>query len=305
MPKDRIRSIMLDFMHIYSIAQVSRIFGVIACLSVGIVSADENDTYLTLWHRNFDTAPVNEILELALEKTQDLYPAISVKRSSPIEYHQAIASLKNADGKITVLSAASSPENDMQFYAIPFPVLKGLLGKRICLIRKGDQSRFNDIITAYDLRSNGIKICQGRDWPDTQILTRNGLLVTTSPAYQTLFKFLSDGQCDCILRGAQEIVPEYLARKSLFDIETSFLISYSEPGFFYVNKAHEELAARIELGLLRALDDGSYNRLFRQLMGKYIDDLDLKGRKVIRLTNPTPSPINAALEPIDSLWYSP
>lgn len=277
----------------------------VACLSAGSVSANDDDASLSLWHRNFDTAPVDKILELALDKTLDLYPPASVKRSPPIEYRKAIESLKSNDGEITILSAASSIENDAQFYAIPFPVLKGLLGTRLCLIRKGDQRRFNRVLTAHDFKSKNLNICQGKDWPDAKILARNGLPLVTSAKYQDLFTLLYEGQCDCFLRGAQEIVPEYLARESLLDIEASFAITYSEPGFFYVNRSNPTLAARIELGLLRALDEGSYDQLFEELMGEHIQFLDLPNRKEIRLVNPEPSPINEASQAIDNFWYSP
>ena len=276
--------------------------GCLLTFSRGILAADAS---LILWNRNFDTAPVDRVLELALEKTRDLYPPAEVKRSSPMEYAQAIASLRKADGRVTVLNAASSIENDSHLLAVHFPVLKGLLGYRMCLIRKGDQARFDDVVTAHDFQTRGLRVCQGGSWPDTAILKRNGLPLLTSDTYTEMFGELSRGHCDCFLRGAQEIIPEYQARHNAFDIESSFAIYYAEPGFFYVNKNHPELATRIELGLLRALDDGSYAKLFQELMGTSLKQLDISHRKIIRLANPNASPINRSTQSVGSLWYKP
>lgn len=281
------------------------LLGLIGCLLACSPPVFADRAPLILWNRNFDTAPVDRILRLALRETRDLYPPVVVKRSAPIEYADAIASLRKADGRITVLSAASSAENDSRFLTIRFPVLKGLLGYRLCLIRKGEQARFDNIVTAHDFRAKGLRICQGSKWPDTAILRRNGLPLVTSDSYAAMFDQLSQGRCDCFLRGAQEIVPEYRARRDRFDIESSLLVYYAEPGFFYVNKNNPKLATRIELGLLRALDDGAYKQLFQQLMGGYLRQLKLSHRKIIRLANPHPSPINTALQPIESLWYTP
>ncbi|MFT6423328.1 MAG: hypothetical protein ACJA2K_002079, partial [Thalassolituus sp.] len=240
-----------------------------------LTNGDSAELVITLWQRNFDTAPVNEILELAFKKTEDLYPPVRLQRSTPMEYPDAISSIANR-GAIDVISAASSKTNDSELYPIAFPVLKGLLGHRVCLIRKGEQARFDGLMTGYDFTEQKINICQGEYWPDTEVLQRNGLPVVTSKAYLPIFDMLQEGECDCFLRGAQEIIPEYQSRKAQVDIEQSFLVQYPQPGFFYVNRDNKLLAMRIELGLLRALDDGSYEELFNKLMSPQLDQLNLK-----------------------------
>ena len=257
---------------------------------------------ITLWERNFDTAPVNEILELAFKKTEDLYPPVRLQRSAPMEYPDAISSIANR-GAIDVISAASSRTNDTELYPIAFPVLKGLLGHRICLIRKGEQARFDGLVTGYDFTEKKINICQGEYWPDTEVLQRNGLPVVTSKAYLPIFDMLQEGECDCFLRGAQEIIPEYQSRKAQVDIEQSFLVQYPQPGFFYVNRDNKLLAMRIELGLLRALDDGSYEELFNKLMSPQLDQLNLKSRTSIRLNIPDMSETNLSIQRASGLWY--
>lgn len=267
-----------------------------------LTNGDSAELVITLWERNFDTAPVNEILELAFKKTEDLYPPVRLQRSAPMEYPDAISSIANR-GAIDVISAASSRTNDTELYPIAFPVLKGLLGHRVCLIRKGEQARFDGLMTGYDFTEQKINICQGEYWPDTEVLQRNGLPVVTSKAYLPIFDMLQTGECDCFLRGAQEIIPEYQSRKAQVDIEQSFLVQYPQPGFFYVNRDNKLLAMRIELGLLRALDDGSYEELFNKLMSPQLDQLNLKSRTSIRLNIPDMSETNLSIQRASGLWY--
>jgi hypothetical protein len=267
-----------------------------------LTNGDSAELVITLWERNFDTAPVNEILELAFKKTEDLYPPVRLQRSAPMEYPDAISSIANR-GAIDVISAASSRTNDTELYPIAFPVLKGLLGHRVCLIRKGEQARFDGLMTGYDFTEKKINICQRDYWPDTEVLQRNGLPVVTSKAYLPIFDMLQTGECDCFLRGAQEIIPEYQSRKAQVDIEQSFLVQYPQPGFFYVNRDNKLLAMRIELGLLRALDDGSYEELFNKLMSPQLDQLNLKSRTSIRLNIPDMSETNLSIQRASGLWY--
>ncbi|MFA7554010.1 MAG: hypothetical protein WCY88_07150 [Spongiibacteraceae bacterium] len=273
----------------------------VCCGLAPAVQADNHIIYL--WNRNFDTAPVNQLLELALSKTLDLYPAVEVRRSAAMEQEQAFQLLLDGSNGLDVVSGGSSQERDSQYLAIKFPVLKGLLGHRVCLIRKGEQSLFDGILTAYDFRQKNLQVCQGSTWPDTHILQRNGFPVVVSTQYSALFTMLSNKQCDCFLRGAQEIIPEYLAHKDQFDIEKNMLVRYALPGLFYLNKRDAALAARIELGLLRALDDGSYDAFFEAVMRQSLDTLKLNQRTVLQLNSPDVSAVTIQLQSMKKLWY--
>ncbi len=282
---------------------VARMLLAVALSFVLPVPVSADDTVI-LWHRNFDTAPVDQIVALALKKTEDLYGAATLRRSDPFGPQQALQKLLVGD-RLDVVSMATSAERDGQFHTLHFPVFQGLLGHRLCLIRKGTQNQFDAVKTGFDLMQNTIRFCQSEFWPDTEVLRRNGLSVVTSSSYESLFNLLIEGQCDCFLRGAQEIVPEYQQYQQDFEIEKNLVIHYFQPGVIYVNKNNPELAVRLELGLLRAWDDGSYQRLFEQLMGDNLNLLQLSHRHYVPLINPKPSKPAQIIEQLDPLWSIP
>lgn len=284
--------------------QLKRIRPLLAASLLSLPVAAEPQT-LSLWNRNFDTAPVNEVLELALKKTEDLYPPLTIQRTPPMEYQQALQALLAGTGEPAVFSAAASAILENELVTVRFPVLKGLLGNRICLIRKGEQARFSPVQTAFDMSQQKLSVCQGSNWPDTDVLQRNGFTVKTAGEYQTLFSMLEKGECDCFLRGALEIMPESEAYKDRFEIEKHLLFRYPQPGYFYLNRHDQELAVRIELGLWRALDDGSFNTLFNRLSSRWEKSLQLRQRTVIPLNNPNLSAPSKQLGDIKELWYQP
>ena len=257
---------------------------------------------VVLWNRNYDTAPVDKILELALAKTRDLYPEVTVVRSEPMEQNEALRELRPG-GRLDVMSTAANEATADTAISIRFPVLRGLLGVRVCLIRKGDQERFSSIATPYDFVSEPLKICQGAHWPDVDVLRRNGFHTVTRERYRDLFTGLLTGDCDCILRGAQEIVPEWEARQTILDIEERLLFRYLQPGFFHVSRSNPKLAARIELGLLRALDDGSFQEFVDSLLGDAVARLELGDRLAFELVNPNLSQRTRSLQAQKRLWH--
>ncbi len=273
-------------------------------LLIFTISCYSEEHSVVLWNRNFDTAPVDQFLALAFRKTEDLYPPVSIVRSASMEQDQAIAALLDGNS-LDIMSAASSVVHDEQFITLRFPILKGLLGHRLCLIRSGEQSFFDQIRTAYDFVEAKLTICQGLHWPDTAVLQRNGLPVVTSSEYQELFVMLQDGRCDCFLRGAQEIGPELQAHQPLLTLEENLVIRYSQPGVIYVRKDKPELATRLELGLLRALEDGSYEALFERLLGESLAQLHMDKRYQILLNNPAQSSVLRDINGIRDFDFQP
>lgn len=197
------------------------------------------------------------LLQLALEKTLVEYgPAkIEIMQFNPSQ-GRALEELLD-DDTINVDWAGTSIMREESLRPIRIPLIGGLLGYRIPLIRKDSRQSFSRIKTLQDLRS--VLVIQGAHWPDSDILEAAGLQVYRVPTFQLMFNMLQEGRVDCFLRGVNEIYAEYAAlgnnRLTIFD---SLIVHYPLPMYFFTSRKNEALAGRIEKGLLMAIDDGSF-----------------------------------------------
>ena len=200
-----------------------------------------------------------------------------------------------------------SPPQDLyekNMRVIRIPILKGLLGYRIFLIRKKDQAKFSSIKTIEDLRK--YTVGQGKNWADVKVYEHNNIKVVKGNRYEHLFGMLARGRFDYFARGINEVFPEFQAKKNHFPImhvEESILLYYPYPVFIYVHITNERLAERIEQGLGLMIEDGSFDKLFFKYHSSMIEKANLKGRKVFRIENPfipESTPLNR-----NELWYDP
>lgn len=189
-------------------------------------------------------------------------------------------------------------EADLQ--AIYVPIQKGLMGYRISLIRTGEQARFNGIKTIDDLK--GFRLGQGFSWPDSLILRENQLLVVNANT-EHLYSMLQKQRIDLFPRSFTEAWRESAAFNDLA-VESSFVISYLSPMYFFVNKQQQNLAKRLEIGLIAGLKNGQFDRLFykhRAPAQNFIDS-ELAKRTHIKLVNPQLSAKSLQLRDNPLFW---
>lgn len=103
----------------------------------------------------------------------------------------------------------SYSENTQQ---IKIPALAGLLGYRLLLVKKKDVDLFDQVETVEELRE--FKACQGHDWPDSDVLEKNGLTVIRVEDFDAMLRMLEAGKCDYFPRGLHEskMEMEYIGR---------------------------------------------------------------------------------------------
>ena len=226
------------------------------------------------------------MLELALEKTSDqgdwtLQPADQVMPQS-----LALQRLSNNDG-IDVVWSMTSIEREKQNRAIRIPLMKGLMGYRLLIIRTEDQQWFRRLQTIDELRE--LRAGQGHDWPDTEILRANGLAVEGEEEYDSLFSLLQQGRFDYLPRAINEPWEELAARPNMdLMVEQGLLLYYPTAEYFFVSRQNTALAARLEKGLRLAIEDGSFDKLFREhpINANAFGKANLLRRRIIRLDNP-------------------
>lgn len=226
---------------------------------------------------------VLSVLKLALEKSGQPYQL----RQSDLEMVQsrAIIEIKNNSGKVDVLWSMTTPEREAELLPIRIPIDRGLIGWRLALVKSSMREQFAKVNSLGDLAP--FIAGQMHDWPDTAILRHNGLKVLTSSIYEGLFNQLSKDRIDYFPRSVIEIQNELASHRDLeLAIEPHLIIKYPTAFYFFVSRKRPELGRDLEVGLEKALADGSFEQVFKQHFGKLVNELGLAKRKVLELENP-------------------
>lgn len=201
-----------------------------------------------------------------------------------------------ATGKLDILWTATDAELEETLLPIRIPLYKGLLGHRIFIVRKGDQSRFDRVRSFDDLKQ--FKFGQGTTWADTKILEANGLNVVKTMKYEGLFFMLDGERFDAYPRGVQEPWQELITYAKLpLAVENKIMLVYQMPFYLFTGKDNKKLAADLEKGFNIAIADGGFDEIFYNspVVQSVADNAGIDSRMIFRLKNPNLSketPVN-------------
>ena len=207
-------------------------------------------------------------------------------------------------GNLDLMWVSTSNESEEEYTPVRIPLLKGLLGYRLLIIREGEQSRYDNVRTLQDLQK--FTFGQGRTWADASILEANGLPLVKVTKMDSLFYMLDGARFDAFPRGASEPFEEVKKYSQLnLTIEKNLLLAYKMPFYIFVAKGNKKLAQDIELGLNRAIASGEFEEIFLQnpTVIDVIEKANLSNRRIIYLDNPQ-LPKATPLER-DELWIDP
>lgn len=206
-----------------------------------------------------------------------------------------------AEGKLHVVAGSLKQERVERFNAVPFPLLKGLLGWRINLVNAANQDALQGVQSIADLRT--LTAGSRYVWSDTEILKANNLRVLNSESANALYKMLEKNRFDYFPRSALRIEEDFEKNKQLsIVIDKHILLRYPHAYVYYVNN-WPQLAKDIEVGLKRAMKDGSLDQIFSKYYGKQVNKLTRQSRTFIELENPQ-FPLPALLAE-DNYWLKP
>ena len=232
---------------------------------------------------------VLEVLKLAIQKSG--YGQNYSYEAYREELTEArMMSLLN-DGTLNIMWAGTQPKYENQLHPIRIPILKGMLGHRIFIIRQGDQARFDSINSLSELQQ--IPLGQGRFWGDTVILKNAGMKVVAPVKYVSLFPMLEGGRFDFFPRAVHEPWSEVAAWSELpLTVEKNILLIYPFAMYFFVSHENKKFGRIVEDGFLAAVVDGSFDEMFfnHPMIKDALGKANLKNRKIFRLQNPTMSP---------------
>lgn len=239
-----------------------------------------------------------KLLALALDKSGREFQLQPVS-FSPVLEARSLMSIKK--GLYDLHWMHTNPKRESQLHPIRIPLFKGLIGWRLLLIKAGDE-RFAGVKGLSDLKA--FQAVQGHDWPDSDILEHNGLPLVRTASWKGMFKMLAAGRVDYFPRSVFEIWGELArASRASLEVDKHLALVYPSAYYFFVHPKRLELAEAIELGLNRALEDGSFQRLFERHFRADIDRAALDERRIIRLGNPLLNPKTPLERP--ELWFQP
>jgi hypothetical protein len=239
------------------------------------------------------------ILALALQKAPGAYAL--EEWGGRMERGRSMQEVMHGNN-LHVLWAVTTRERERQMLPIRIPLDKGLSGWRIALIMQQDSAKFAAVRQLGDLAA--FTAGQGYGWAEGPILRANGLRVVTGNSSESLHAMLGAGRFDYFPRALGEAVREsdqFAARGIV--AAPGFVLHMQSAVYFFVNNKNRALATAIEQGLRTALQDGSFDKLFRELNESSIARARLDQRRVIELVNPDLPPETPLAD--KTLWFTP
>ena len=279
-------------------------WSLVMAIALAAISICASGATATLKYNQAESDPngyyAEKMIKLALEHIDTKY-ALEIVPGSMTQVRM-VEDMMN--GSLDIIWAGTSKDLEEQLEPVRIPLYKGLLGHRFLIIRKGDQAMFDGINNLEDLKK--VKLGQGTAWVDTKILEANGLNIVKTMKYQNLFYMLDGGRFDAFPRAVFEPFSEVDKHPDLnLTVEKRLMLVYKMDFYLFVNKNNKKLARELELGLNRAIADGSFEKLF--LSAKSVQEAITKGDLKNRVVIPLANPFNSNETPIDraELWIDP
>lgn len=228
---------------------------------------------IVMWDKSFQRPEMLELIRLAADLTVDEYGPYQIESSIEMEEGRAFTQLaKGLDVNLAIGGVTKQRERFAR--TIYFPLTRGLLGFRLCLINKSQPNVFEKTTTVKDIKKARLTFGLGAHWPDLDIIRGNDLLVVTNPSFTRLFGMLAKGRFHCFLRGIGELEYEltaYPTEQLTVDEHVAFV--YPLANFIFISPTEARLTQRLEKGLTLARQNGTYtehfNKHYRQLLYEY------------------------------------
>jgi hypothetical protein len=208
--------------------------------------------------------------------------------------------LMNARQGIDVMFGSASVDRIKRYRAVPFPIMRGLMGLRVALVSKEGKDKLKDVYSLSALKK--LRVGQFTTWSDTEILRANQFNLETGSDLDGLYQMLARGRIDYFPRSVLEVQQNQQQYAELqLEIDPHILLYYPTAVYFYVAKDNTALADALLCGLEQAQQDGKLNKLFNQYYGDLLQQLKLDKRRIFTLNNSL-LPDNVPLQRPE-LWY--
>lgn len=231
-----------------------------------------------------------QLIQHLLKISEDRYGAfeLSISRAE-FNYDRALRELSTGNDLNVFANPVSRSLTSSKYQPLLLkePIMKGLLGYRVLIIREQDEAKMAQVRSISDL--NKFSAGQLSYWLDKEIYDANRIKLATAPSLELIFDMLRRERLDYIPLGAGEvdtILNQYQLSDDSFTTSESLAIYYPFPVFLHISKTTPELKDRFEYALKKAKKDGSYNTLFSKFFRKSEEYLQNSSLKLVVLENP-------------------
>jgi hypothetical protein len=233
------------------------------------------------------------VLQKALEKTQHEYGAFNVIR------HKELFSTSRSRREVNrgeIVNVSTGPWRPIETepaklaersLRVEIPIMSGLLGYRLLIIRKEDEQKFKHITQEDELKKNIAG--QARGWKDVDIYRHNGYQVDDIANLTSLFSMLKSKRFDYLPMSIAEAKSALASNKDYsqsFVIAQNIIIYYPLPIIFYVSENYPLLAERLNKGMLILEKEGLMDKLFNQFFAADIEQVKKQKPRCFVLDNP-------------------
>ncbi len=240
------------------------------------------------YSRVSDTEPWTPYIKELITEALNAYNPSDVLNLKPSKVNmaqlRALRSLRN-DHVLDVFWTMTSENREQDLFVLRIPLLKGLLGNRLLVIRKSDTKKFRSI--KFLEHAKRFTYGQGHDWPDADVLENAGLMVLRTSSYKSLMKMLDRGRFDAYPLGMNEIWAEVEKRPHLkVMVDTNIVFSYNAPVFIFLNPSNTKLRIKLEKGFKKIIENGTFEKKFNSYYKDIITQANLNKRTIFKLKNP-------------------
>jgi len=271
-------------------------FAILALLALlpfcHVAKADDNALKAAFWATGLSTSRAtyeSVLAEILLQRTQvDFGPFDFSVNYLDVNYDRGrrVVAKGQEVNFFTNPLPAKQMAFDRQLNVIPLPVMKGLLGYRVLIVRKTDVKKFKSIQSYSDLQN--FRAGQVNYWADVPIYEENALPLVVGTTFDSLFFMLSRGRFDYIPLSAGEAkqtLKELGSEYNDLTIVPDIMIYYPFPVFFQVSDHYPKLSERLTIALELAITDGTLDRLFKSYFTDVLVELNSEKLRVFSLKN--------------------
>jgi len=193
------------------------------------------------------------------------------------------------DNELSLTWLLQSKERDKRYIPLELGITNGLIGNRVLLIPKGQNSVYAKVQNLEQFRALDKVGVFGSGWFDVDIWKFNQLkFIAKKRGWQKkVYNQIAEGSrgVDYFSRGVFEIVDEAKGHPYL-DIEPHLLLIYDRDFRFYLSQSASHYKGLLVEALTEAKQNGLMTRLIREQWAESFNALNLEDRVQILLKTP-------------------